>query len=198
MRTIQEPTTGRTRLNRWAWRGIRLTRVLGILLCSVPMHATSVPGATILSASTVTLAWNRSPGSEVTGYRIYYGVASGSYANSVTVGNVTSNSIPGLTNGVTYFFAVKAYDANGVESVPSNEISFLPGRSTLQIGIMANRQVILTVKGLTGHTYDIQATSDLKTWTTIGTVTVGASGSTDFTNTPSLLKRFYRTRDTQP
>ena len=50
--------------------------------------------------------------------------------------------------------------------------------------------------GPIGHTYDILATQDFVTWTVIGTVTVGASGSLDFTDTnaASFSKRFYRTR----
>jgi hypothetical protein len=51
-----------------------------------------------------------------------------------------------------------------------------------------------------GHTYDIKATEDFTAWTVIGTVTLGASGSLDFTDTnaASFPKRFYRARDTQP
>ena len=50
--------------------------------------------------------------------------------------------------------------------------------------------------GPIGHTYDILATQDFITWTVIGTVTMGASGSLDFTvtNAASFSKRFYRTR----
>ena len=59
---------------------------------------------------------------------------------------------------------------------------------------------MLTVNGLNSHTYDIQATQDFKTWTTIGTVTVGTGGSVDFTDTNKAYfsKRFYRIQDTQP
>jgi hypothetical protein len=66
----------------------------------------------------------------------------------------------------------------------------------VQLRITPTRQFILTVNGLIGHTYDIQATQDFKTWTVIGTVTVGASGSLDFTDTnaASFSRRFYRTR----
>jgi hypothetical protein len=65
----------------------------------------------------------------------------------------------------------------------------------VQLRVTPTRQFILTVTGPIGHTYDIQATQDFITWTVVGTVTVGASGSLDFTDTnaPSFLKRFYRT-----
>ena len=49
--------------------------------------------------------------------------------------------------------------------------------------------------GPVGHTYEIQATQDFKTWTVIGTVTVGTNGSFIFTDTnaASFSRRFYRT-----
>ncbi len=55
---------------------------------------------------------------------MYSGVTSGNYSNSVVVGNVTTNTAPGLTSGVTYFFAITAYDASGLESVFSNEVGY--------------------------------------------------------------------------
>ncbi len=177
-----------------------LTTVLGtslfLALLLNPVQALSGPG------NGVTLAWDRSPDSSVTGYRIYYGAASGNYTNSVAVGNATTNAVQGLTSGVTYFFAVTAYNASGLESSFSNETSYTAptGLPTVQFRVAINRQAVLTVKGLSGHTYEIQATPDLKTWTAIGTATLGASGSVDFadTNAASFPKRFYRTRDTQP
>jgi hypothetical protein len=67
----------------------------------------------------------------------------------------------------------------------------------VRLQVTPAKQFILTVAGQTGHTYDIQATQDFKTWTVIGTVTMGASGSLDFTDTNavSFSKRFYRIRE---
>ena len=177
-----------------------VTTVLGTILFLAlllsPVQALSVPG------NGVTLAWDRSPDSSVIGYRIYYGAASGNYTNSVAVGNVTTNAVQGLTSGVTYFFAVTAYDASGLESSFSNETSYTvpTGLPTVQLRVASNGQVVLTVRGQIGHTYEIQTSEDLKTWTATATATVGASGSVEFvdTNAASFSKRFYRTRDTQP
>ena len=65
----------------------------------------------------------------------------------------------------------------------------------MQIRAAPAKQVILTVTGQVGHTYDILATQNFTTWTVIGTVTVGAGGSSDFTDTnaANFPKRFYRT-----
>jgi chitodextrinase len=69
------------------------------------------------------LTWNRNPESAVIGYRLYEGTISGTYTNSIDVGNATNKSVPGLTAGTTYFFAVAAYDTNGLESPFSKEVS---------------------------------------------------------------------------
>ena len=71
---------------------------------------------------TVTLAWDRSPSVDVTGYNIYYGVRSGAYTNRVTVGNVLTATVAGLKEGVTYYFAATAF--NTEESGFSNEVSY--------------------------------------------------------------------------
>jgi len=75
-------------------------------------------------ASNVTLAWNLSPDPQVTNYNLCCGVASGVYTNQVAVGNTSSYQFTGLVPGVTYYFAVKAEDSNGLESPNSNEVNY--------------------------------------------------------------------------
>lgn len=82
------------------------------------------------TAKGVTLGWNVSPGSDIAGYRLYYGAASRSYTNSVDVGNITNASVSNLSLGVTYFFAVTAYNGSRVESDFGNEISCTPTNLT--------------------------------------------------------------------
>ncbi len=170
---------------------------LALLLNSVQAFSTTVP-----AAQSITLAWIPSPDTNVMGYNIYYGVASRTYSNEINVGNVTSATISNLVAGVTYYFAATEYDNLGQESDFSDEVSYLvpDGLPTMQIHGMVAGQFILTMTGQTNHTYEIQATQDFKTWTTIGSATIGASGSLDFTDTnaQSFPERFYRTRDTQP
>jgi len=73
---------------------------------------------------TVTLAWDRSPSADATGYNIYYGAHTGAYTNRVNVGNVSTVSVSGLKEGVTYYFAATAYNSSGLESDFSNEVSY--------------------------------------------------------------------------
>jgi hypothetical protein len=168
-----------------------LMRLLGRLL------TLAVLGITVQAGQGVTLAWNPSTDPTVVGYNIYYGGASGSYTNMINAGNATTATISGLIPGTTYYLAATTYNSSSIESPFSSEVSYtvpiLPG---VQFRVTPTRQFILTVTGPVGHTYDIQATQDFKTWTVIGTVTVGAGGSLDFTDTnaASFSKRFYRAR----
>jgi hypothetical protein len=78
--------------------------------------------ATCVVAADVKLAWDHSVTPTVTGYKIYYGNATGTYGTPITIGYVTTYTITGLSPG-TYFFAATAIDAQGNESVYSNEVS---------------------------------------------------------------------------
>ena len=72
----------------------------------------------------VTVAWDgNNPVPD--GYIIYWSTSSRNYTNSHDVGNATAYTIPDLQEGVTYYFAVTAYDDGDVrnESAYSEEIS---------------------------------------------------------------------------
>jgi PKD repeat protein len=55
--------------------------------------------------------------------------ASEHYDVILDVGNALSVAISGLVDGLTYYFAVTAYDTSGYESAFSNEISTQPSAS---------------------------------------------------------------------
>ena len=73
------------------------------------------------------LAWDPNTESDLAGYRVHYGTASGSYTVHTDVHNVTTYTVTGLTAGQTYYFAATAYDASGNESGYSNPV-ISPGR----------------------------------------------------------------------
>jgi hypothetical protein len=77
-------------------------------------------------AQSVTLAWDLDTDPTVVGYRLYYGTSSGTYTQRSDVANTTTATISNLAVGYTYFFVVRAYNAFGLESPPSNEVSFTP------------------------------------------------------------------------
>jgi fibronectin type 3 domain-containing protein len=78
------------------------------------------------SAQSVSLSWNADSDPTVTGYRVYYGTAAGSYTQSVDVGNSTSAAVAGLNSSTTYYLAVAAYNGSGNQSGYSNEVSAIP------------------------------------------------------------------------
>lgn len=82
------------------------------------------------NVASVTLAWNASAGSGVVGYYLYEGSASRNYTNRIAAGNVTAATVSGLDPGTTYYFAVTAYDNNGLESEPSSEVTYTPSASS--------------------------------------------------------------------
>jgi PKD repeat protein len=79
-----------------------------------------------VSAGQVTLRWDAVNGAS--GYRLYYGLTSGSYTSQVNVVGQSQTASPpvSITNGLTYFFAVKAYDSTGQVSPFSNEVRVAP------------------------------------------------------------------------
>jgi hypothetical protein len=226
-----------------------LSKIFGAVFClALLANPAKTFSATPSASYNLTLAWSRnsSRSPEVAGYRVYYGTTSKKYTDNIAVGNVATYVVSGLTAGVPYFFAITAYNTNGLESLLSKEFRYvlkspkvpktppsqpvnLPGKTgvvpvspamqipaasirssdmaatvtvlpPVQIRMTSNNQLVLTVSGQIGHTYYVMATQTLADWTVIGTVTLGASGSQDFTdtNTANLSQRYYRISDTQP
>ena len=70
----------------------------------------------------VQLTWLPNRERNIAGYRVYYGPRSHKYTARIDVGNNTSVSITNLVG--RNFFAVTAYNTLGLESLPSNEVSW--------------------------------------------------------------------------
>jgi hypothetical protein len=76
------------------------------------------------TAQNVTLIWDASTDPGIAGYRLYYGTASGNYSQHAEVGNATTTTVSNLTVGQTYYFVVTDYNTAGLESLPSNQVSY--------------------------------------------------------------------------
>jgi hypothetical protein len=180
-----------------------LTPLVACLLLANPWgaHAATPP-----SLATVTLAWDASSDhANLSHYQVHHGTAAGAYSITTNSGMALTLTVQGLVRGQTYYFAVTAIGTNGLTSDFSNEVGYtVPWEdtiaSTVKISTASSALVMLTVTGQVGHTYQIQATPTFATWTVIGTVTLGTSGSAEFadTNAASYPKRFYRIKDAQP
>jgi RHS repeat-associated protein len=89
-----------------------------------PAGLTSIAGD-----SMVNLIWTASSESDLAGYRVYQSLDNGATwdaSTNIAGGSVTTYFVSGLTNGVTYRFAVTAVDASGNESPKSNEVNAMP------------------------------------------------------------------------
>lgn len=90
--------------------------------------ASSVSNAT----GTISLAWTTptiQSGAPITDYEVGIGTSPYSFAFQ-SVGNVSSYTKTGLTNGVTYYFIVKATTTGGAPIAFSTTTSVIPSRTT--------------------------------------------------------------------
>jgi fibronectin type 3 domain-containing protein len=84
-------------------------------------------------ARDITLAWDANPEPDVAGYRIYYkanssslpldGTGAAEGGSPIDVGNQATATLTGLPDGDIYYFAVTAYDTEGLESPISNVVA---------------------------------------------------------------------------
>jgi fibronectin type III domain protein len=101
--------------------GALLLLAIASLLIACGDRSTGTTGATM--SNTGTLTWDAVTAENLSGYKIYFGTASGEYTQSVSVGNDTSYTLDGLSNQTKYYMAVTAFDTSGSESAYSNEVS---------------------------------------------------------------------------
>jgi hypothetical protein len=161
--------------------------------------AYTAPGAPPVTIS-VSLAWDPSPDSNVAGYAIHYGNGSGNYSTSLDVGNQTTATVAGLARELTYYFVVTAYTADGVESLPSNEVKY-PDEAAytalggLQVTLLAGSSLAkIGFAGQADETVSVQASEDLVSWTTLYELHLTSNQPIQIVDPDSanLPQRFYR------
>lgn len=79
---------------------------------------------TLSTSRAASLEWDRESATNVIGYKVYWGLASRSYDHVIDANDDTIIPLPALTPGTTNFFAVTAYDLDGLESDFSEEVSY--------------------------------------------------------------------------
>jgi RHS repeat-associated protein len=129
-----------------------------------------------------------------TGYSVKYGTLSGSYGAPVSVGNVTTYTIPGLTNGVTYYVTVTASNAGGTSANAAEKAVvpqlIVPVAPVLNTAASGNGQVVLNwnaVPGATNYTvkYGLSVTTGNVTSYTLTGLTNGLPYNVVITATSS-------------
>ena len=94
-----------------------------VLILILPWALSLVPCAVVAGTATVTIGWDKNAEPDIVGYKIHYGIKSGTYDYNVDIGNSTSCDISGLEEDTTYYFAATAYNTMG-ESDLSEEITY--------------------------------------------------------------------------
>ena len=101
-------------LSRWRFPARWLfVRALALVVALVAVSGNSFAGQ-------LKLAW--AGVANATGYRLHYGTSRGNYSSSVDAKNQTTVTVSGLTDGVRYYFAVKAYNSTTTSDF-SNEVN---------------------------------------------------------------------------
>jgi hypothetical protein len=141
------------------------------------------------------VAWNPSTAGGVAGYMVYYGNSSSNYTQSIDAGTNTSLTVPGLQEGQTTYMVVVAYNAQGMQSPPSNEISYIvPGALSVLSKAQPRSPTYLSFVAAPGHTYTVQASVNLTTWSTIWRTSATTNGwvQCEDPEGANLKMRFYR------
>jgi len=112
--------------NRYRFDGKRgiFSQLLFSCLFAILFLAFSPLGFHTGHAAQVTLSWDPNMETDLAGYKVSYGKASGNYDTTVDVGKITGCTLDGLQEGITYYFAAKAYNIASLESGYSNEVSY--------------------------------------------------------------------------
>lgn len=113
-----------------------IKRILPVTIagvCAVIIFSSSPANALSLA-----LAWDPPPANTdgtpldtLVGYKVYCGIASGSYTSALDAGVVTEASVTGLVENTTYYFVLTAYNEDGTESAFSEELEWTATTSVL-------------------------------------------------------------------
>ena len=149
-----------------------------------------------VAAANVTLAWDRNSDSDISGYKVYYGTSSRTYPFVLDSGNTTTQFIDNLQSGITYYFAVTAYNADGQESDFSGELPYPVPVPLHGISALGDGSFRIRFEGLPERTYRVEYTESLTApnWRTLGMGTAGSNGLFEIIDRPIGVSsaRFYR------
>jgi len=152
-------------------------------------------------AFNITLEWNANQESDIAGYKVYVGSHSANYETFIDAGFATRQFIESLEFGRQYYFAVTAYDSNGMESAFSDEITYtVPVDGTnaclvpLRMTLTPSSPVAITFAGESARSYFVQASVDLVSWQTVVATMPSSNGTNQWLDVEAanFPKRFYR------
>jgi len=178
----------------------KIPLLAGILLTSFLLilpEFTRLEAVVALPASPCTLGWNLCQDVSVSGYVLYFGMSGSLTTNRQVLGMTNSVTLFNLLASSNYFFYVAAYDANGIESPPSNILNYKPQvLSSLNLTSPSEKTMNLQFRAAPGSVCQIEYTPSLNPaqWQILGSATADSNGNITITdpeagNSPA---RFYR------
>jgi len=140
-------------------------------------------------AAQVTLAWDANSEPDLSGYKLYYGTSPGNYPSIKTLGKVTTDTVTNLTDGIAYYFALTAFDTEGLESGKSNEVSYTPPSSqTYTLTVSKTGTGSGTVTNLpTGTTFNAGTSVSLTAAADASSTFTGWTGACSGTTNPCTV-----------
>ena len=145
----------------------------------------------------VTLAWNAANDSSVQGYAIYYGLTNQPATNRLDAGANLRVTMFNMQANRGYRLYAVSYNAQGVESVPSNQILVTPpAMSRLTLTRLSDGRAELFFKAAPGTACRVQyaAQASGATWQTLTNLTTDLVGEARVVDAGAAQKtsRFYR------
>jgi hypothetical protein len=134
---------------------------------SVAVLTMAMPTA-LQAERSVTLAWNPSPSTAVAGYFVYAWEENAESPIKIDARNDSHALVAGLKEGLSYTFQVTAYNAYHLESSPSEGLRYrvpVPLRMIQSGGATGSSRI--QFPAAPGRWYELQASTDLVSWTTI-------------------------------
>lgn len=122
--------------------------VLALLLLSIMLPRT-------VNAEEVTLSWDANSESDLAGYKVYWGISPRNYSNVITVPGVPSYptyTILGLVPR-RYYFAVTAYNTDGLESGFSNEVTTADLNRDARIDVLDLQIMLNAIQGVSPNVW---------------------------------------------
>jgi len=150
-----------------------------------------------LQAAPITLAWDAADDATVQGYRVYYGPINQLAPNHLDAGTNLSVTLFNLLANTRYRIYAVAYDAEGNESEPSNQLLLTPTvLSRVQMARLANGDFRLALRAAPGSICQVEYADapNSSSWEVLGRAEADANGDLAVIDPAAsqIPFRFYR------